>query len=344
MYRRARHRPEVGERLDSGALGADATTLEVLERLASTLRTSAGSGAVVAHSLWVAEVVGSNPISPTQAIAITLRRMPSGDRRVALVQNAGGYCGPVLCRILAESRHDLVVYEPRDGLVEQLEGLGASVEVVGRDSVPSGGPGSLTTAEGWQTLVERAVGRFGRLDAAAVSPPAGGARVPRGPFLESTVDQLQGMYGYFDATYFALGALIPQMKGQEGGGQILVFTSDAGARPEAGWSLYGAVRAGQSFLVRAIALEHARDGININAIGSKNAIMEGFPFTPPGAATDDAIVLGEWAEPLLAETPLPWLGTMEQLGAFASILLDGRNRFQTAQYFSYSGGWSTGGT
>jgi 3-oxoacyl-[acyl-carrier protein] reductase len=32
------------------------------------------------------------------------------------------------------------------------------------------------------------------------------------------------------------------------------------------------------------------------------------------------------------------LGTMRELAAFASVLLDGRNRFQTGQYFSFSGG------
>jgi 3-oxoacyl-[acyl-carrier protein] reductase len=92
--------------------------------------------------------------------------------------------------------------------------------------------------------------------------------------------------------------------------------------------------------VRAAALEHAADGICINAIGSKNAVTAGFPYAPPGAASDGAVTLGDWAEPLLAETPLPWLGTMEELAAFACPLVDGSNRFQTAQYFSFSGGWS----
>jgi 3-oxoacyl-[acyl-carrier protein] reductase len=148
--------------------------------------------------------------------------------------------------------------------------------------------------------------------------------------------------GYLELTAHALRAVIGamQVNGHERGGQILVFTSDAGARPEAGWSLYGAARAGQNFLIRAVALEHAAEGIQINALGSKNAITAGFPYAPPDAATDSAVTLGEWAEPLLAETPLPWLGTMEELAAFAISLVDGSNRFQTAQYFSFSGGWS----
>jgi NAD(P)-dependent dehydrogenase (short-subunit alcohol dehydrogenase family) len=158
--------------------------------------------------------------------------------------------------------------------------------------------------------------------------------------MDAGVDEMRAMSGYFDSTLLALQALIPAMHGTAGGGQIVVFTSDAGARPEAGWALYGAVRAGQNFLVQAVALEHASSGVCINAIGSKNAVFAGFPGVPAGAASDDAVELGEWAASQLAETPLPRLGTMEELAAFAAVLLDGRNRFQTAQVFSFSGGWN----
>jgi 3-oxoacyl-[acyl-carrier protein] reductase len=151
------------------------------------------------------------------------------------------------------------------------------------------------------------------------------------------------MYPFFDSTFHALQAVIRTMKQNGHGGQILVFTSDAGARPEARWGLYGAIRAGQNFLVRAVALEFAADDICINAIGSKNAVFDGFPYAPRGAATDYDVELGEWATPLLAETPLPRLGTMAELAAFAAVLLNGRNRFQTATYFSFSGGWHAGG-
>ncbi len=261
-------------------------------------------------------------------------------RRVALVHQAAGFVGPALARELAGSGHDLVLVEPRAGLVEELEAVGAAVEAVRPPA--SGEPRSLETAEGWQDLVQVTLNRFGRLDAASLSPGGGRLSGHRGPFLESKIESLQGMYPFFDSTFHALQAVIPSMQQNDKGGQILVFTSDAGARPEARWGLYGAIRAGQNFLVQAVALEFARDDICINAIGSKNAVAEGFPYAPPGAATDHHIELGEWAEPLLAETPLPRLGTMDELAAFAAVLLDGRNRFQTATYFSYSGGWNIG--
>jgi 3-oxoacyl-[acyl-carrier protein] reductase len=248
---------------------------------------------------------------------------------VALVQAAGGYVGPALCRRLAEAGHDLVVHNPRPGLVEEVA-----------DDLPD----TFLTAAGWAALVEHATTRFGRLDAVALLPPGGGRGPLRGPFLDASIETLHGMTELLESTFFGLQAVIRGMQQHGDGGQVLVFTSDAGARPEAGWSLYGAARAGQSFLVRAVALEHAAEGICINALGSKNAVFPGFPGSPPDAATDAEVRPGEWAAPLVAETPLGRLGTMEELAAFALVLLDGRSRFQTAQYFSYSGGWSTGGT
>ena len=55
---------------------------------------------------------------------------PGQGRRVALVADAGFYVGPALAVGLAERGHDLVVGDPADGLVEQLEARGAVVHVV----------------------------------------------------------------------------------------------------------------------------------------------------------------------------------------------------------------------
>jgi 3-oxoacyl-[acyl-carrier protein] reductase len=207
--------------------------------------------------------------------------------------------------------------------------------------VPGEGPEGEATPAGAQRLIDLTLARFGRIDAAAFIPPRGGhGGSIRGRLLDAPLGDIAAMGGYFEATAHMLRAAIPALRAN-GGGQILVFTSDSGARPEAGWSLYGAARAGQNFLVRAVALEHAAEGIQINAMGSKNAITAGFPGVPPGDVGDDFVNAGPWAAPLVAETPLGRLGTMEEMAAFAVSLLDGSNRFQTAQYFSFSGGWNS---
>jgi 3-oxoacyl-[acyl-carrier protein] reductase len=264
-------------------------------------------------------------------------------RRVALLQHAGGLANPCIARRLARSGHDLVLHAPREGIVAELRGLGSTVEVIDANDVPLDGPHSSGTPAGAQLLVDRALTRFGRLDAAALIPPFGsGVGSIRGRLLDAPGEHVAAMGPFLETTAHILRAVIPAMQanGPERGGQILVFTSDSGARPEAGWSLYGAARAGQNFLIRAVALEHAAEGIQLNAMGSKNAISAGFPYAPPGAATDGEIALGDWAQPLMDQSPMGRLGTMEELAAFAISLLDGSNRFQTAQYFSFSGGWS----
>lgn len=51
-------------------------------------------------------------------------------RRVALVANAGFYVGPPIARLLAKRGHHLVLGDPTQGLVEELEAMGASVESI----------------------------------------------------------------------------------------------------------------------------------------------------------------------------------------------------------------------
>jgi len=261
-----------------------------------------------------------------------------GLRRVALITQAGAMAGPKLAEILARAGHDLVVEGARPEQVERLSALGADVLALNDPACAAPGVGPGADPAACERLVAQALERFGRIDAAALSPRSGGAGFVRGPFLEASVEDLRGMLGYFDTTFLWLRALIPPMR-RQGGGQIVVFTSAAGKRPEANWSLYGAVRAGQSFLVQAVALEHAKDGICINALGSKNVVAPDFPLAPAGAITDDHIERGAWSAPLEAETPLGRLGRIEELAAFAAVLLDGRSQFQTGQFFAYSGGW-----
>lgn len=265
--------------------------------------------------------------------------MPTS-RRVILISRAREYVGPALARRLAQDGHDLLLHDAADGFVAELRGHGVRVENVGQDLIPPTGPASLESAGGYQMLVDVALERFGRLDAAALYPPAYSGMVHAvGPLLEARVEEFAALQGYLTSTFHALRVLVPALR-EQGRGQIVVFTSDAGARPKPDWSLYGSVRAGQTFLVQCAALEHARDAICINAVGSKNVIGPGFPGAPPASIADDEVREGEWSRPLSAEVPLGRVGTMSELAAFSSVLLDGRSRFQTGQYFSYSGGWN----
>ncbi|MAT84420.1 MAG: hypothetical protein CMD39_09040 [Gammaproteobacteria bacterium] len=248
--------------------------------------------------------------------------MVGSSSRVALITNAAGYVGPALAEQLAASGHALVLHEPAQDQVETLRSRGVEIETVtGVD---------LATRAGNQALVHAALERFGRLDAACFIT----GEIVIGRFLEATAEQWERVKtANLDMVFHALQAALPPMV-DAGSGQIVVFTSATGARPEPGVSLYGSTRAGANALVRAAGLEHAKHGVCVNAIGTN--FMD-FPGFIKANRADDP----ERRRKIEAQVPARRLGTMEELAAFTTVLLDGRSRFQTGQFFSFSGGWST---
>lgn len=246
----------------------------------------------------------------------------SAPRRVALVANTSFYVGPPLAVELARRGCDLVVGDPADGLVDELEGLGAAVEVV-RGVADLADPAAATT------LVEAAQARFGRLDAAA----AFSGRVVTGRFTDSTLDDLRAVeQGCLEAPYHFLRAVVPVMVAQ-GSGQVLLLTSAAGNRVTPFAPLYSAVRAAATHLVRNVAAEVARHGVQVNAVGTNN--MDFPEFLRASGATDPAV-----RAKIEAGVPLGRLGTVDECAALCAAYLDGSCGFVTGQFVAHDGGWS----
>lgn len=246
----------------------------------------------------------------------------TSDAPVALITQCADYVGPALARVLHGSGHRLVLHQPRQDLVDELTAAGAEVAVVER--------ADLTTAEGNQLVVDTALDRFGRLDAACFVT----GFIVVGRFVGAKVEDWELVKrANLDMVFWALQSALPPMV-EAGRGQIVVFTSATGAKPEPKVSLYSSTRAGANALVRAVGLEHAADGVTVNAIGTNYMDFPGFLHA--SGATDP-----ERRAKIEAQVPMHRLGTMDELAEFTAVLLDGRSRFQTGQFFSFSGGWST---
>jgi 3-oxoacyl-[acyl-carrier protein] reductase len=248
--------------------------------------------------------------------------MPESARRVALVADAGFYVGPELARHLASRGHDLVLGDPPDDLVAELEEAGATVEAVR-------GVRNLADPASAPSLVAAALARFGRIDSAV----AFSGQIVTGRFVNSTLDDLRTVVGgCLEAPYHFLKAVVDPMI-QRGDGQVLVITSAAGARPTPGAPLYSAARAGATMLTRNVASEVARHGVQVNAIGTN--FMDFPEFLRASGATDPAV-----REKLEAQVPLGRLGTMEEFASFCMPFIDGSSRFTTGQFVAYAGGWA----
>jgi 3-oxoacyl-[acyl-carrier protein] reductase len=244
------------------------------------------------------------------------------ERRIAVIAMAGFYVGPDLARLLAARGHDLVLGDPRPDLVAELEAAGAAVEVVE-------GTYDMADETSSQRLAQAAIDRFGRIDAATAFTGA----IVTGRFLNSTVEDYQAAFdGCMVAPYHFLKAVVPPMV-ERGEGQVLVITSASAARATPGAPLYSSARAGATHLVRNVADEVARNGVQVNAVGTN--FMD-FPEFRRAAGADDPEVRAK----LEAMVPLGRLGTMEEFAHFCAPYVDGTSRFTTGQFTSYAGGWA----
>ncbi len=243
-------------------------------------------------------------------------------RRVALVDNAKFYVGPPLARLLAASGHDLVIGDPANGLVEELEDLGAAVEVVT-------GVHDLADPSSAPRLVQAGLTRFGRIDSAT----AFSGQVVVGRFLNSTEADLAAVVrGCIEAPYHFLKATCAAMK-DNGGGQILLITSASAARPTPGAPLYSSARAAGTMLAKNVAGEMARFGLQVNAVGTN--FMD-FPEFLRASGGDDPEVRAK----LEAQVPLGRLGTVDEFAHFCMPFVDGKSGFTTGQFVAYAGGWA----
>ncbi len=129
-----------------------------------------------------------------------------------------------------------------------------------------------------------------------------------------------------------LRAVVPAMV-ERGEGQVLVITSAAGAKPTPGAPLYSSARAGANMLVRNVAGEVARTGVQVNAVGTN--FMDFPEFLRANRITDD-----ESRAKVEGMVPMRRLGTMEEFAAFCAPYVDGTSRFTTGQFTAYAGGWA----
>jgi NAD(P)-dependent dehydrogenase (short-subunit alcohol dehydrogenase family) len=243
-------------------------------------------------------------------------------RRVALVAGAGFYVGPDLARLLASRGHDLVLGDPPDDLVTELEAAGTAVEVVK-------GARDLAVPGAALQLVDAGVARFGRIDSATAFT----GLIVTGRFVNSSVDDYRSVIeGCMVAPYEFMKAVLPPMiEAQDG--QVLVITSASAARATPGAPLYSSARAGATHLVRNVAHEVARHRVQVNAVGTN--YMD-FPEFRRASGADDPAVRAK----LESQVPLGRLGTMEEFAHFCAPYVDGTSRFTTGQFTSYAGGWA----
>ena len=158
---------------------------------------------------------------------------------------------------------------------------GARVEQVATQITRDGGQAAALACDvadyaAMQRAAAETRSRFGRLDvlvnnAGVIEPIASVADGDPAAWARSIQINLLG-------AYHAIHAVLPDMIAA-GGGTIINLSSGAAMRPLQGWSAYCTGKAGLAMLTRAIALEHAGQGIRV------------FGFQPGTTDTDMHVII-----------------------------------------------------
>jgi len=176
-------------------------------------------------------------------------------------------------------------------------------------------------------LVEAAVDRFGRLDAAFNNAGMSGAYAPLPDQDLATWERTLAVN--LTSVFLCLQAEIPAMLATAGGGAIVNTASAAGQMGFAHLPAYVASKHGVIGLTKSVALEYARQGIRVNAIcpGTVRTKMLG-----EFAGSDEAV------EAMGAMAPIGRIGEPDEIAESAVWLCSDAASFVTGHALAVDGG------
>ncbi len=246
------------------------------------------------------------------------------DGRVAMVTGGASGMGAATAREFARRGAQVVVVDRNLELAEAVSNEISGVAVTGDVSDSSFCNGAVTAA----------VERFGRVD---VLVNAAGIIV-RAAGIDTSDEQWNRMFGVnVSGTFFMCRAAIGAMRtyGASTGprGAIVNFGSIWGDLGSAGVAAYCASKGAVHNLTRALALDHATDGIRVNAV------CPGEVNTPMLASERTGPVTQEILDALASTVPMQRLAEPEEIARVVVFLASDAASYMTGAMVSVDAGY-----
>jgi 2-deoxy-D-gluconate 3-dehydrogenase len=245
---------------------------------------------------------------------------------VAFVTGSGRGIGEAIAVGLAEAGADVAVSDQpsRLGMAEAVQ---RRIEGVGRRS----GAFALDVRDlpGIRRTIQQVIDRFGQLD---ILVNNAAAMIPRS-LLETTEDE-------FDLTldvnlkgpFFCAQAAAEHMVAR-GSGRIINIASQLSEVALPGWAAYCASKGGLANLTRAMAIELASRGVNVNAIGPG-------PTMTPGHLEVKGLSAEEGGRDYDSQSPIHRRLEPEELVGAAIYLASPAASATTGHLMIVDGGWT----
>ena len=248
------------------------------------------------------------------------------DKR-ALITGASGGIGRVLAVGLAEAGAVVGVHGTNK---EKVSEVGKLIQKDGGKCAPF--VRSLDTVESCKALVADAERELGRID--VLINCVGMNR--RNPVRDVEAEDFEQIVAVnLRSVFFACQAAYPIMQ-RQGGGKIINVGSVTSTDGLGGVSVYGATKAAVAQLTKTMALEWAKDNIQVNCL-APGFIMT--PLTEKGLWGDAH--RKQW---LLDRIPARRPGKPEELVGAALLLASDASSYITGQIINVDGGYLAGGS
>jgi NAD(P)-dependent dehydrogenase (short-subunit alcohol dehydrogenase family) len=178
-----------------------------------------------------------------------------------------------------------------------------------------------------ESLVQKTVDEYGRLDVAFNNAGVEGKWVPLIEQTEENWDQVHSIN--LKGVWLSMKYEIRQMLKQGGGGAVVNMSSVAGLIGAAGAGVYVASKHGVLGLTKSAAIEYAQDGIRVNAVCPAviETPMAERAFGEPGVSKRMVSLhpLGRFGKPMEVAKAVLWL-------------CSDKSSFTTGQYIGVDGG------